>query len=135
MGGDENYDLIEELDLSHKNLTELPILPKNLKRLNCGYNNLITLQNLPNGLIKLECNNNQIKKLTELPKNLVYLNISNNPIENTIINLNNNQKLKFLICKNLESGIIQHKFLPKFTKVDFGDMVKNSFYHYIKNLN
>jgi Leucine-rich repeat (LRR) protein len=47
-----------ELELSFKNLAELPELPNNLKILGCSYNSLTELSELPRTLEKLLCNNN-----------------------------------------------------------------------------
>jgi hypothetical protein len=48
----KNNDENETLHLSYLNLSELPILPQNLKKLICSYNKISNLNNLPQNLIQ-----------------------------------------------------------------------------------
>ena len=65
-----NYESITYLDISGRDLTELPEdlhLYINLVELNCSSNKISSLVNLPNTLIKLECCSNQLSSLNNLP--------------------------------------------------------------------
>ena len=79
---EENIDksTITELDLSYKNLAELPDLSEyiNLKYLYCDANQLTELPELPKSLMHLYCNNNQLTELPELPNSLEYLSCKHN---------------------------------------------------------
>ena len=74
----KNNDENETLHLSYLNLSELPILPQNLKKLICSYNKISNLNNLPQNLIYLNCSFNKLINLNNLPPNLKYLDFSNN---------------------------------------------------------
>jgi len=64
---------IELLNCSSNQLTQLPQLPSNLKKLYCGFNQLTELPLLPNSLIHLYCENNKLTQLPQLPDNLIEL--------------------------------------------------------------
>jgi len=89
------------LDLSNKNLTDLPEYVYNnrtIRAIICNHNKLTNLDRL-NELPKLEfliCHHNNLTELNNLPSSLEILNCSNNNI--TSINLPN--KLKILECSN-----------------------------------
>ena len=98
---DTLLDDIIELDVSNKNLSELPDISRftKLQKLSC-YNNQITqLDNLPNSLEELYCDNNQITQLDNLPNSLQRLFCTNNQITQ-LDNLPN--LLQTLFCYNNE---------------------------------
>ena len=66
------------LDLSHKGLKELPIIPDDTTHLDISYNSISHIDKLPSNLVYLNCSYNQLKSLPILPETLEYLNISNN---------------------------------------------------------
>ena len=70
-----DYSSITELDLSNKELTELPDLSAytNLKKLNCSCNKITHIDNLPLSLKYLDCSYNEITHLDNLPGNLTIL--------------------------------------------------------------
>jgi Leucine-rich repeat (LRR) protein len=70
-----DYTAITQLDLSFKQLTELPDLSKyiNLTKLNCQYNKLTNFTNLPSGLKVLECSHNSISNFDDLASICVNL--------------------------------------------------------------
>ena len=93
------YSQITALDLSFKNINELPDLSKytNLKILDCNNNTITLLNNLPQKLEILNCSNNKITELNNLPQSLKKLSCVNN----IITNLDNLPKsLKKLYCSN-----------------------------------
>ena len=63
----------EMLSLSGLDLTSLPPLPDNLKRLDCSFNNLTRLPSLPESLVYLSCYSNKLKSLPHLPDSLKLL--------------------------------------------------------------
>jgi len=80
-----NYEKVEELDLSHSQLTELPDLSlwPNLKRLNCSFNNIRKLPTvLPSSLEYFNCSFNLIDELPDLSNciHLKYINFSSNKV-------------------------------------------------------
>ena len=78
-----NYESITTLNISNKNLTELPSWVsecKNLEKLNCSFNKITLLNNLPPTLNELYCNNNKITNLNNLPQTLKILYCSSNII-------------------------------------------------------
>jgi Leucine-rich repeat (LRR) protein len=77
-------DDTETIDLSNKNLEQLPDLSRfyNLKTLYCQFNNLVSLPELPNVAV-LHCLHNNLVSLPELP-NVTNLKCYNNPIYNII---------------------------------------------------
>jgi len=93
--------IVEELCLSHENLTELPELPQTLQILICNDNNLTQLpETLPSNLKKLYCNGNNLNKLPEtLPDSLEILCCSNNNISQLPKELPKNLR-KLYICNN-----------------------------------
>ncbi len=64
-----NFQLpnITILDLSYRNLKNIPCLPKNLIKLYCYNNQLQTLPCLPSGLKYLWCSGNQLQTLPFYP--------------------------------------------------------------------
>jgi Leucine-rich repeat (LRR) protein len=68
------------MNLTYKNLTELPPLPDDLKGLWCYRNQLTRLPSLPPNLINLWCSNNLITELPPLPPGLTNLSCHNNPM-------------------------------------------------------
>ncbi len=79
-----NFQLpnITILNLSYRNLKNIPCLPKNLIKLFCDHNQLQTLPCLPNGLKKLCCFDNQLQNLPCLPGGLKVLWCSGNQLQN-----------------------------------------------------
>jgi hypothetical protein len=67
-----------DLDLSCQQLTELPLLPINLVRLNISYNNLTKFPVLPESVRYVRCRYNQIRELECVPAHIDYLDISEN---------------------------------------------------------
>ena len=79
----DDYESITTLNISHKNLTELPSWIsecKNLKILDCSWNNIMHLSNLPQTLENLFCWYNNITQINNLPPTLVKLYCSHNHI-------------------------------------------------------
>ena len=81
----ENYfnslpENTQEINLTHFNLTYLPVLSKfkKLKVLICQHNSLTSLPELPASLTHLHCNYNYLTSLPELPKKLKSLDCSYN---------------------------------------------------------
>lgn len=77
----DNGDDNRELSLDRYNLTELPVLPDNLRRLSCRYNKLTTLPNLPNTLTKIQCSYNNLTLLPVLPHGLTSLACDDNKLK------------------------------------------------------
>ena len=101
---------ITELDISDKNLTQLPDLSRftNLQILKCHKNKITVLPKLPDKLTRLICYSNEITELPELPTHLHTLLCDYNNITNL---LQLNKELVFLSCnKNL---LIQLPTLPE----------------------
>jgi len=65
------------LDLSKKELIELPPIPDSTEYLDCSNNPLLFLPPLPNGLKILRVSNTYITELPELPESLLELYIDN----------------------------------------------------------
>ncbi len=78
-----NFQLpnITILNLSHRNLKNIPCLPKNLIKLWCPGNQLQNLPCLPSGLEYLWCHNNQLQALPNLPNTLIQLKVSRNMLD------------------------------------------------------
>ena len=76
-------DNIIELDLSDKNLTELPNLIRfyKLTKLNISMNKLKELTNLPSILKELNCSSNKITNISSLPTTLEIFNCQFNRLE------------------------------------------------------
>jgi hypothetical protein len=72
------------LNLSYLNLTELPPLPSNLRRLKCYRNLLTTLEGLPKGLKYIWCNSNKFETFKGLPDGLLFISCSDNENLNSI---------------------------------------------------
>ena len=123
-----DYSQITELDLSNRELTELPDLsmyvnlvtlncsennltqlynlPPNLKTLDCYWNKITQLDNLPHNLERLYCDRNKLTQLDNLPPNLEILSCG----VNKILQLDNlPPNLKELIC-NINP--LQYDFKP-----------------------
>jgi len=66
------------LDLSHRNLTQIPDIPDDITHLDISHNQIRKIDKLPSNLIYLNCSFNQLKSLPSLPKTIQYLNIDNN---------------------------------------------------------
>ena len=65
----QDYETLTTLDISNKELTELPSWISechNLKELNCSRNKITHLKNLPQTLEILECEVNRITHLNNL---------------------------------------------------------------------
>ena len=92
-----NGDVEAELHLNHFNLTILPRLPNNLKKLNCRMNKLISLPKLPDGLTSLDCEHNELKNLPKLPDSLTFLNCADNYKLTILPKLPNG--LRILVCE------------------------------------
>ena len=77
-----NNESITNLDLTYRDLTELPDLSiyPNLKKLNCSNNKLISLDNLPNTIVELDCAFNKITSLDHIPPSLSKLSCNDNPL-------------------------------------------------------
>ena len=98
-----DYELITTLNISSKNLTELPSWVsecKKLENLNCSWNKIKHLDNLPPTLKKLYCCYNQITQLDNLPETVNSLLCTQNPFKyefeptlENIKNYNNQNKL------------------------------------------
>jgi len=91
-----DYESITTLNISFKNLEELPSWVsecKNLEILNCGYNKLTQIDNLPPTLKILNCSNNYITQVDNLPQTLEKLYCFGNPLkydfEHTLENIRN----------------------------------------------
>lgn len=96
-----SFSKMEELDLSHGGLTELPAipnrtkilycennrltrlppLPESLRMLNCSNNPLTSLPELHEGLITIECENTRLKTLPELPESLIEIYLRGNDLD------------------------------------------------------
>jgi Leucine-rich repeat (LRR) protein len=99
----ETFNDITHLDISHKKLRKIKILPKNLVILNCSHNNLKKLFDedcvIPETLIKIDCSHNKLQSINQIQKlpNLKILDCSHNlirkidyPINIEEINMDNN---------------------------------------------
>ena len=71
---------LKNLNCSHNNITDLDNLPITLEILYCEYNLITNLDNLPPTLNRLHCEFNQITQLDSLPQTLEMLNCTNNKI-------------------------------------------------------
>ncbi len=99
----EIFDSIQHLDISHKKLKKIDILPKNLVILDCSHNNLKTLFNedcvIPETLTRINCSHNKLQSINQIQNlpNLKILDCSHNfikkvdyPINIEEINMDNN---------------------------------------------
>lgn len=111
----------EILDISRKNLEELPSIYSHIKSINCSNNHIISLKGLPRFLERLDCSNNNIDNINILPESLVYLQCNNNELK-SLTNLLPN--LKFLNCSY---NIIEELNCPKKLKQIYfnGNRIKN----------
>ena len=92
------YESITTLNISGKNLTELPSWInecKKLKKLHCNDNQITLLNNLPQTLEYLDCSNNQITQLDNLPELLDQLKCPGNQITQ-LDNLP--EKVNYVLC-------------------------------------
>ena len=80
-----------ELDISYRNLRELPDIPDNVIRLNCSGNHIKRIDKLPEGLVALNCENNGLETIENLPDGLEILKAGFNSLEK--VNLSNCYKL------------------------------------------
>lgn len=62
-----------DLDISNRNLRELPDIPDNVVRLNCSGNYIRRIDKLPAGLKVLNCENNSLDSLDNLPTGIEVL--------------------------------------------------------------
>lgn len=108
---EENDETIP-LKFSYLQITVLPPLPSNLKRLMCCNINITELPELPDGMLSLYlenlplktlvtlppslitffCYNTEIVSLPELPSSLVYFHCSNSPL---LIQRNKNESIEY----------------------------------------
>lgn len=75
-----NYDDVILMSCDDNKLTQLPPLPKSLKKLYCRWNLLTSLPELPKSLTIIFCNQNQLTSLPELHKGLESLCCSDNQL-------------------------------------------------------
>lgn len=73
-------DVNKVLFLFDLELTSLPKLPDNLKKLNCSNNKLTSLPKLPHSLNDISCGNNKLSSLPTLPRTLKSLWCFNNKL-------------------------------------------------------
>ena len=90
------------LNLSYLNLTELPPLPSNLRKLKCYRNSLTTLEGLPKGLKQIWCNSNKFENLKGLPDGLLFISCSDNENLNSIEDIPDSvRSIRLGDCKEL----------------------------------
>lgn len=164
------YDIIEQwkfyndydktLDISGLELTSLPKLPHNVRRLCCENNNIeeIETKELPKNLEVLNCARNKLKYLPELPEMLSILICSHNQINglpdipkyltNLVCSFNDlsdilgpgkdklSESLVYLDCSNNINLKIDSYVLPENLKFYIHENYnyKNSKYSYIINM-
>ena len=68
------------LDLSDLNLTSLPILPEEVRALNCNNNNLTSIEYLPSNLNMLLASNNSLVSIKSFPDSLRLITIRENSL-------------------------------------------------------
>lgn len=68
------------LDLSDLNLSSLPILPEEVRALNCNNNNLTTIEYLPSNLNMLLASNNSLISIKSFPDSLRLISIRENSL-------------------------------------------------------
>lgn len=68
------------LDLSNLNLTSLPILPDEVRGLNCSNNNLTSIEYLPANLMTLYASNNSLVSISFFPDSLRIISITENQL-------------------------------------------------------
>ena len=112
---DIDYSNIIELNLSNKQLNELPDLSKytNLEILDCYNNNLTSLNNLPTTLKKLNCSHNQLVRLPKIPSGLQILSCHYNKLTKLPITLISCTNLVYVDYKHnpFESSLQQYNFI------------------------
>lgn len=74
----DEHNIEKPLILRNLNLSTLPVLPNNVKKLDCEFNKLSELPRLPNNLKELNCTYNELVKLPKLPERLKVLICSHN---------------------------------------------------------
>jgi Leucine-rich repeat (LRR) protein len=74
-------NLIEEIDLSHNNLSEVPYLPNTLLSFDCSFNHKIEIIYLSENIIELNCNHCNVKEI-EINDVIEVLLCDYNPISN-----------------------------------------------------
>jgi len=110
------------LNLSHRKLTKIPIIPNDVTELHLYHNQIKKIENLPENLHTLCLSNNQITKIENLPNNLHYLDLGHNKItkiENLpkniqILHLSDNQIPKIEnLPKNIQILYLYDNKIPK----------------------
>ncbi len=71
---------LRELQLNSTQIVNWPILPQSLREFRCDDNNITTMPVLPDSLTRLDCMGNQLTSLPPLPSTLLHLYCSGNPI-------------------------------------------------------
>jgi hypothetical protein len=98
-----------ELNLSYNKLTNIPLIPPNLKKLNIERNELEKIENiLESNLEYLNISGNDIQTLEGLPSTLKKLEISKNSI--TILDISNLIQLEYLNASSNDIVIINNNF-------------------------
>jgi Leucine-rich repeat (LRR) protein len=94
-----DFQNLEVLNCEKNQLTSLPSLPQNLKRIRCSFNKLTSLPDLTcfKHLEELHCYNNNLTLLPGLPQNIERLHCYNNNLT-SLPCLSHN--LKILLCFN-----------------------------------
>ena len=68
------------LNLSNRNLTEIPVIPNDVTKLNLSHNWITKIENIPNNVTELSLSYNHITKIENLPSNLLILYLYENMI-------------------------------------------------------
>ena len=81
---DLSVDTTKPVDLSHKNLKEIPVKFRNTVDFYCDDNDLKSFKNFPENMNNstLSCNYNEIENFEDCPKNIKNLYIKNNNLKN-----------------------------------------------------
>lgn len=98
-----------ELNLAYNKLTNIPLIPPNLKKLNIERNEIEKIENLlESNLEELNISGNEIETLEGLPVTLTKLEISKNNIN--IIDLSNLFKLEYLNANSNDIIMVNGEF-------------------------
>jgi Leucine-rich repeat (LRR) protein len=98
-----------ELNLSYNKLTNIPLIPPNLKKLNIERNELEKIENLLESQLEyLNISGNDIQTLEGLPPTLKKLEIDKNSI--TILDISNLFKLEYLNANSNDIVTINNNF-------------------------